>query len=223
MRNIENRRRFSCTVHATTFANPPFSVLPCAWASPPPDLGSSPTGSGLALSLDYIPLLNTNDITGDYRERITKSLPVLPSILPNNVLGLITFRTYHVTDRTGAGADEHAVPPNHPDWTAAAIDVGVPGIGRLWTVEFICPGLNRHQVAAVPPDGSNPHYDPAAESNYTGYTNVDVTNRKATFSWGFGDGVVDDVWVYGHYVPFTVFGNGDTGPGVEYPAGHEHH
>lgn len=187
------------------------------------DLGSSPTGSGLALSLDYIPLLNTNDITGDYRERITKSLPVLPSILPNNVLGLITFRTYHVTDRTGAGADEHAVPPNHPDWTAAAIDVGVPGIGRLWTVEFICPGLNRHQVAAVPPDGSNPHYDPAAESNYTGYTNVDVTNRKATFSWGFGDGVVDDVWVYGHYIPFTVFGNGDTGPGVEYPAGHEHH
>jgi hypothetical protein len=185
-------------------------------------LGSSPTGSGFSLSADYIPLLNSNTVTGDLNEIITRSLPVLPSILPNSVLGLVTFHTYHVTDRTGAGSDQTEVPANDSDWTAAAIEIGVPGVMRLWTVEFICPGMNRHSVNATPPAGANPTYDPMAESNYTGYTNVDITHRKSTFSWGFGDGLVDDVWIYGHYAPFATFGAGDTGPGVAPPSEHQH-
>jgi hypothetical protein len=197
-------------------------------------LGSSPTGSGFSQSLDYVPLLNSNQLTGPLREILTPNLPVLQPILPNSILGLVTFRTYHVTDRTGAGADQHEVPVNDPLWTAAAIDLGVPGL-RIFTVEFICPGLNRHRTAppqpvegtnlpsaaAFPSLVTNPNFDPAAERNYTGWTNLDLKNRKLTLSWGFGDGLVDDVWVYGHYVPFTLFGAGDTGPGLHHPAEHQ--
>lgn len=185
-------------------------------------LGSSPTGTGFSQSLDYAPVINSNQLTRPLREILTRSLPVLPPLLPNSILGLINFRTYHVTDRTGAGADLEDVPANHPLWTAAAIDIGLPNL-RIFTVEFICPGLNRHVVAAFPPDGSNPNFDPAAEQNYTGWTNLDLKNRKLTLSWGFGDGLVDDVWIYGHYVPFTLFGAGDTGPGIHHPTEHASH
>ena len=182
-------------------------------------LGRSPTGTGFSQSLDYTPLVNSNKLTHGLREVVTRSLPLMTPILPNSILGLITFRTYHVTDRTGAGADQMDVPVNHPLWTAGAIDIGVPGL-RIFTVEMICPGLNRHSVAPTSPTAANPHYDPAAEANYTGYTNLDLSHRKLTLSWGFGDGLVDDVWVYGHYVPFTAFGAGDTGPGIHSPAEH---
>jgi hypothetical protein len=180
-------------------------------------IGSSPTGTGFSQVLDYTPLLNTNTLTEPLRQITTRILPVLPSVLPNSILGMLTFRTYHVTDRTGAETDMSSAAPNSQDWTAAAIDVSVPGLMRLWTVEFICPGMNRHSVNATPPAGVNPYYDPSAESNYTGYTNFDLKNRKLTLSWGFGDGLIDDVWIYGHYVPFTLFGQGDTGPGVMKP------
>lgn len=184
-------------------------------------LGASPTGTGFSQTLDYTPLLNSNQLTHGLREVVTRSLPLMRPILPNSLLGLITFRTYHTADRTGTGMDMQDVPVNHPMWTAGAIDIGVPGL-RLFTVEMICPGLNRHSVAPTSPTATNPNYDPAAEANYTGYTNLDLTHRKLTLSWGFGDGLVDDVWVYGHYVPFTAFGAGDTGPGIHNPAEHNH-
>ncbi|WP_374088478.1 hypothetical protein [Methylomicrobium lacus] len=180
-------------------------------------VGSSPTGTGHAFAIDYIPPVNLNAITSGIREVVTRKLPVLPTLLPNSVLGLITFRTFHTTDRTGSGSDQYDVPANHPAWTGAAIDIGVPGIGRLWTVEMTCPGLNRHSVAPVSPYAVNPNYDPQAAANYTGWYNTDLTHRKTTLSWGFGDGLIDDVWIYGHYAAFTAFGNGDTGPGVTYP------
>jgi hypothetical protein len=180
-------------------------------------IGSSPTGTGFSQTIDYTPLLNSNTLTEPLNQVVTRILPVLPRVLPNSILGLLTFRTYYTTDRTGAGADAINVPANSPDWRAAAIDVSIPGLMRLWTVEFICPGMNRHSINATPPVGTNPYYDPTAESNYTGYTNFDLKHRKLTLSWGFGDGLIDDVWIYGHYAPFTLFGQGDTGPGVMKP------
>jgi hypothetical protein len=181
-------------------------------------LGSSPTGLGFSQTVDYVPLLNSNQFTEVLRGVVTRSLPLMTPILPNNLLGLLTFRTYYTADRTGL-TPKQTVPVNDPMWTAGAIDIGLPGL-RLFTVEMICPGLNRHSVAATSPTASNPNYDPAAESNYTGYTNLDLIHRKITLSWGFGDGLVDDVWIYGHYVPWTIFGAGDTDPGMHSPAEH---
>lgn len=181
-------------------------------------LGATPSG-GLGHSLEWTPLLNSNLLTGTLRELTTRSLPVLAPILPADLL-VLEFRTYHTTDRTGVAGNRN-VPVNDPDWTAGAIDIKLPGIGRLFTIEMICPGLNRHRVAANAPDASNPGFDAQAEANYTGYSDLNLATRTLTLSWGFGDGLIDDLWIYGHYAPWTLFGVGDSGPGMHHPAQHQ--
>jgi hypothetical protein len=160
-------------------------------------------------SADWRPPVDSNDVTG----KVPFAAPAFNPILPGD-LGVVHNHAYDKqTPRSHTYSQKHETTPNDPDWRAGATDVVLPGVGRMFTVEFVCPGMNRYQK----PTG-----------DYTGGTTIDPSGRSMVFSWGFGDRFVDSSWIYGHYLLYsTSNGNGydpQAGPFFDKPyQGHAGH
>jgi hypothetical protein len=141
---------------------------------------------------DWKPPIDSNDAT----RFVPFAAPGFNPIVPGE-LGLVGNHTYGEDASRGHTYEEHQqaeeVSANDPGWRSAGTDVMIPGVGRVFTVHFVCPGMNRHQR----PTG-----------DYTAGSTYDAGDRELVLSWGFGDRIVDALWIYGHYVPYSL-SNGD--------------
>lgn len=168
-------------------------------------LGPDQSGKGgLGMTLDYTPIVNTNALTRGIRDNVIAKLPNVKPALPNSILGILTFRTYYATDRTGKVQSTKPIPGSQ-NLTGVALDIGLPGGKRLFTLNMTCPNMAPHMPGGAP------------QNNYAGYVNLDPKDRTLNVSFSFGDGVVDNVFDYLHYLPWNLFHKGNPGPLIMHP------
>jgi hypothetical protein len=165
-----------------------------------------PTGSvsmqngGILQQVEWDPF-NTNMLTNF----IPVEAPALNSVLPGNIGGVIVNRNYAYDTENDAvpptiqeRAGEAQIPTgtNDPNWRASSTSIYVPGVTRVATVEFACPGMG----GVDNPNGA-----------YTGQTYIEPANRTVVLSWAFGDRVVNFYWIYSHYLVYSLIGGGGSG------------
>jgi hypothetical protein len=160
---------------------------------PSPEAGARVERNGeIHQSADWRPPADSNDVTG----KLPFAGPAFNPVLPGD-LGVVRNHAYgDEVPRTHTAADHQQyteTTPNDPDWRSGATDVVLPGFGRMFTVHFVCPGMNRYQK----PTG-----------DYTAGTTLDPNGRELVLSWGFGDRLVDSSWIYSHYLLYST-SNGD--------------
>ncbi len=165
---------------------------------PEPTVTMEPNGDILE-KFDWNPF-NTNVIT----KYIPVEAPALNAVLPADIAGVVVNRNYAFQNESAAAptvqerAGEHLIPTgtNDGNWRASSTSIYVPGVTRVATVEFSCPGMGGID---------NPNGD------YTSQTYIEPSSRTIVLSWEFGDRVVNFFWIYSHYALYSLVGGGGSG------------
>lgn len=151
----------------------------------------------LRWSYDWRAPYDTNQVSSGVRFPYPEVSPVVPSDLV-----VVENDAYHQQGESRTAEGERAeTNPANGDWNLTTTDIKVPGYGRVFRWDMVCPNAQGHA-------GHRGHESQEShqghDGTYTGATTVDVKERRMVFSYQWGDRAFDDGFVFFHYLPYSL-------------------
>jgi hypothetical protein len=155
--------------------------------------GVKPSDADARWSYDFKSVADTGAATG----KVPVPYPPISNVVPGD-LGVVDNQAFHLKeDNRTADGPRRETTVSDPGWNLTTTDVVVPGAGRVYRFDMVCPDHAGHAA-----QGHHAHDAGQHDDVYTGASDFNLSKGHQVFSYHWGDPLFNDLFILAHYLAY---------------------